>query len=347
MIRYQLATETDDAELRALLRNNGMQSWVELSLEREPSFFAGMNKVTEDFAMIARDDARTVGMYSYSLQPVYVNGLACSLGYLGGMRVSPPYRNRIKVVRDGFVSLAKLTPPGDYPFWFSSVATENAAARRLLEAGLPGMPRYYPLGDMTTLALPIAQARNLKLWRNASATDIPEMIAFHQAEAAKLQLSPQLNEAWIRTIGLENFLIYRDNGIQACVAVWDQSAFKQIVARSYRPLLHVARPFYNGYAALTGRIGLPAIGQPLRQCYLAFAAFSATAMAQVVPLLRDALRRCLSLDAAVIGLHDQHPLLSELKVLKPLIYRTRLYAVSYADLPMLDGRSVQPEVALL
>jgi hypothetical protein len=346
MIRYRLATEADDAELRALLRDNGMPSWVELSLEREPSFFAGSNQVTKDFAMIARDDSQTVGMYSCSLQAVYLNGQVCSLGYLGGMRVNRLYRNRIKVVRDGFASLAKLTPPGDYPFWFSSVATENAAARRLLEAGLPGMPRYFPLGDMTTLALPVAQARGLALWRNATESDIPELIAFHQTEAAKFQLSPPLNEAWIRTIGLENFLIYRDNGIQACLAVWDQSAFKQVVARSYRPLLQVARPFYNGYAALTGRIPLPAIGQPLRQCFLAFATFSENAMGQAIALLRDALQRCAT-EAAVIGLHDQHPLLSELTALKPLIYRTRLYAVSYADKPLLDGRAVQPEVALL
>ena len=74
MIRYELATESDDKVLRDLLKNNGMTSWVDITMEREPSYFAGVNRVTRDFAVVARDGKQTVGMYSCSLQSVYLNG---------------------------------------------------------------------------------------------------------------------------------------------------------------------------------------------------------------------------------------------------------------------------------
>lgn len=346
MIRYELATESDDKVLRDLLKNNGMTSWVDITMEREPSYFAGVNRVTRDFAVVARDGKQTVGMYSCSLQSVYLNGDACTQGYLGGLRVNLPYRNKIKVLQDGYASIQKLVPAGDHPFWFTSVATENTKARRLLERGLPRMPSYNLSGELVTLVLPVAQGRPLNLWRSATESDISAILDFYNGEASKFQYAPVLSESLIHYVGLENFLIYGEDNIQACLAIWDQSSFKQIVARAYQPMLQSVRPLYNLYARLTNRIRLPATGQPLSQSFLAFAAFSQKSMVHAVDLVRDVLHRC-STETAVIGLHDKHPLLRNLNILKPLIYRTCIYAVSFDNKPILDGRHVQPEVALL
>ncbi len=69
--------------LRTLLRENDMSAWVNLSLEREPSFFAVKSPAAEEFAVIARNNNTLVGMYTYTLQQVYCNGEASCLGYLG------------------------------------------------------------------------------------------------------------------------------------------------------------------------------------------------------------------------------------------------------------------------
>jgi len=346
MIRYELATESDDKVLRELLKNNSMSSWVDISIEREPSYFAGLNRCTRDFAVIAQDGEQTVGMYNCSFQSVYFNGIACTQGYLGGLRVNLPYRNKIKVLQDGYASIQQLLPAGDHPFWFTSVATENTKARRLLERGLPRMPRYNMSGEVVTLVLPVVQGRPLNLWRSAAESDIPEILDFYNREASKFQYAAVLSESVIHHIGLGNFLIYGEHNIQACLAIWDQSNFKQIVARAYRPLLHLVRPLYNLYATLTRRVRLPATGQPLSQSFLAFAAFSEQSMIHAVDLIRDVLHQC-STKTAVIGLHDQHPLLVDLNRLKPMIYRTCLYTVTFDNQPLLDGRHAQPEVALL
>ena len=87
MINYTLASPDnpqDDAVLRELMRLQGMSGWVDLSLEREPSFFTKQWPDMPEYAVIARDEDVAVGMYTYGIHPVYVNGLATRLGYLGG-----------------------------------------------------------------------------------------------------------------------------------------------------------------------------------------------------------------------------------------------------------------------
>jgi len=63
---FRVATEADDATLRAMLRENGMPTWVEMTMEREPSFFAGKDLYGRDWAVIAEDKDDVIGMYTAS-----------------------------------------------------------------------------------------------------------------------------------------------------------------------------------------------------------------------------------------------------------------------------------------
>jgi len=53
MTAFRLATAVDDDRLRRLLRDNGMPGWVEMSIEREPSYFAGHDWFGRDRAVLA------------------------------------------------------------------------------------------------------------------------------------------------------------------------------------------------------------------------------------------------------------------------------------------------------
>ena len=154
MTTFRVATDSDDAVLRAMLRENGMPTWVEMTIEREPSFFAGKNLFGRDWAVIAEDKGDVVGMYTASVMPVHLNGKPTTLGYLGGLRVNPRHRRRIRYLREGYASIGRFAP-GAVPWWFTVVAAENESARRLLERGVPGMPPYHPQGDYVTFALPV------------------------------------------------------------------------------------------------------------------------------------------------------------------------------------------------
>jgi hypothetical protein len=223
------------------------------------------------------------------------------------------------------------------------VAAENATARRLLESGVPGLPAYHFQGDYVTFAVAAARGKRLNLWRRATTTDIERIVALYNAQAALFQCSPVLTEDLVRRIGVEQFFLYENHGV---AALWDQRAFKQIVARRYRRPLATLRPFYNLYASLAGQIPLPREGDALDQTFIAFLALDDSVQPNASVILRDLLSHCKT-PVASIGLHAKHSLVPIIEKMKPISYPARVYAVCFEGGPPPNGRPVQPEAALL
>lgn len=347
MIDLRLAGEPDDADLRAMLRANSMPSWVTMSMEREPSLLASLNRFGNERAVIARDGPTPVGMYLSAEHPVHINGQPTNFGYLGGLRVNPAYRHRLRVLRDGYASIRKLSGACNPDTWYTSVAVENAPARRLLEARLRDLPLYVAQGEMLTLAMPRARGKRLGLWRRPQVTEVQSMCQVHNTSAMRYQLSPELTPERAEATGADFFVREVEGGIGSCMALWNQQTYKQVVARAYRQPLAAALPLYNVWARLTKRIALPALNQPLDQSFLAFFAPRTEDDSELVPLIRDALAISPS-EVLTLGLHAAHPALPALiRIFRPAIYRTIVYAVCFAQPPQWDGRPVQPEVAVL
>lgn len=347
MIDLYPAGPADDADLRALLRGNPMPSWVTMSTEREPSFLASLNHFGRERAIIARDGTTPVGMYLCAEHPLHVDGQAVSFGYLGGLRVNPAYRHRLRVLREGYASIRKLSGASHPDLWYTSVARDNAPARRLLEAGLRDLPRYVAQGELLTLALPRARGQRLGLWRRPRAGEIATLCQIHNTAARRYQLAPELTPERVKTTGADFYVREKAGEITDCMALWNQQACKQVVARAYRQPLATALPLYNLWARLSRRIALPGLNQPLDQAFLAFFAPPSEDAAELVSLIRDALalNPCAVL---TLGLHAAHPALPALlRTFRPAIYRTIVYTVCFDQAPQWDGRPVQPEIALL
>jgi hypothetical protein len=262
--------------------------------------------------------------------------------------VDPLHRHRIRYLREGYASVRALAPAsGTLPWWFTVVAAENLAARRLLEAGLPGLPDYHALGELVTLGLPTARGARHELWRAAGEQDLARLLAFHDAHAAGFQCSPVLDAATVRDIGLSRFLLHERGGtLLGVAALWDQRAFKQIVARRYRRPIGALVPAWNAFAKLSRRVPLPREGHALEQTFIAFLALADEVLPQGRTLVQELLSRCAT-PVASLGLHAAHPLLAALESLAPMRYPARVYAVSFEGPPLVDARPAQPEVALL
>ncbi len=348
MTDFRLAGPDDDARLRALLRENGLPTWVEMSMQYEPSYFAAHDWFGRDWAVIAEEQGQTVGMYSAGIKPVFIDGRAERLGYLGGLRVRAPHRRRIRHLRGGYASIARLAPErGPRDWWFTVVSSENDNARRLLEAGVRGLPAYHPLGDYLTLALPTARARRTGAWTALGADELPAALAFHNAIAARHQCAPVLDAALVERIGRTHCRVLRTGaGLAGFAVLWDQRAFKQIVACRYRPPIGALIGAYNLYARLARRIPLPRAGAALAQTHLAFLALDDAVLDEGPAVLRDLLAHCAT-PIAALGLHAGHALVERLAPLRPLRYPARVYAVTESAAPALAALPVQPEVALL
>lgn len=348
MTTLRLATRGDDAVLRQFMRSHGMAAWVEMAIEREPSFFAGRDFSGEEWAVIAEKEMDIVGMYSAALRPVHVNGKQERLGYLGGLRVSPNYRHRIRYLRQGYASIRALAPaPATLPWWFTVIAADNRAARKLLEAGIPGLPAYQPLGDYVTYALPTSRGEHKQIWRRAKETEVDALAAFYNAEASRLNFTPVLDRALVRRVGIEYFHVFeRDGVLQGVAALWDQRSFKQIVAARYRRPIGSLMPMYNFYAKLCRRIPLPRQGRALEHTFVAFLALREDARPESGPVFRDLLSHCKT-PIASVGLHAAHSLTETLMRLKPVRYPARVYGVAFEPGIPVSHRPVQPEAALL
>lgn len=360
---YRLAGSSDNDSLQALLSDNAMDSWVRLSLERRPDYFAGERLVGESRTVIAHEAATpssAAGMYSCRSLPAHVNGVATRAGYLGELRVDRKYRHRLGVLRHGFASIRHLVPDAwQASGWFTSIASGNRPARRLLEACLPGMPRYTPLGELETLVFSTRMGRKNDSWLPAEIRDIPALADFYNREAAAWQFAPVLSESWLSGLDGGNGLRLQDfrllkNGpdIRGCIAIWDQRGFKQTVVHGYRAPLNLLRVPYNLWARLSRRPPLPAAGEPINTVFLAFAAFGSQDYSATIEGIRDALAAAGLKGAGlgVIGLSMQNPLHAVLKsVLKGHCYRTSIESIELTGDPpiALDARPPQPEVAVL
>lgn len=348
MTSFRVAMEGDDPLIRSLLRENGFPGWVEMAIEREPSFFAGAGIVGEDWAVIASEEKDVVGMYTASVLPVHVDGAAEDVGYLGGLRVTPRHRRRIRHLRGGYASIRPLArAETTVPWWFTSVSAENRVARRLLESGIQGLPVYEPLGGYVTVALSSARGKARGLWRRATDADLQRIVEFHNERARRFQLSPALSERVIRRIGAESFRIHEKAGeVHAVCALWDQRQFKQVVARRYRQPIAALLPAYNALATVLRRPVLPRAGRSLEHTFVSFLAVDDEVLTKAEALFQDLLDGCAT-PIASLGVHAGNPILEVLQRFAPIRYESCIYAVAFDAVPKFRPLPVQPEAALL
>jgi len=339
VIDFKLAQVDEDAELRGLLRTAIQPTWVDMTLEREPSFFAGSGQFGEEYPVLARqrESRQVVGMCTCTLQNLYVDGQPQRVNYMGGLRVGPAWRHRIGILRQGFASITRLVP--DCAWKITSIARENRVARRLLEGRVAGLPVYRPVGRLMTLAISRRQGRRGQDWHRPRPEELEELLDFHHRHARLIQFAPVLDRDLVNRIGLENFRIWRSRGrIGACCAYWNQQSIRQLVGRYYAPWVHWLRPFYNLLARLLGWVCIPPLGQQLDQTFLAF--LNLASEAPQLSLLSQLVGHCPT-SVAVVGLEPGHPLARR----ATFQLHTQIYTVD-ARQDLAPG-PVRPEAALL
>ncbi len=147
------------------------------------------------------------------------------------------------------------------------------------------------------------------------------------------------------------FLAMASSEVVGCLALWDQSRFKQVVVRGYAPRLARWRPWLNHLASpLLGTPRLPDPGKALPHAYLSHLAVEGDDPGIFQALVEAAYAEARSRRYAyvVTGLAARHPWRSWLeRRFKPRAYPSVLYAVLWEGGAALDGRMPHVEVAVL
>jgi hypothetical protein len=309
---FELATPADDPAIRRLLADNPVPGQVTVTYEREPNYFLGcgvMGHFCQVLVARHQPSGAVVAVASRSTRPLFVNGQAEEVGYIGQLRVDERFRGRW-VVSGGFRYFHHLHTDGRVSGYITTIIEGNTEAHGILvDRARRHFPVYREIDRLCTLAIILRRSSKLRgAWRlrafggvvrsnfthqsrrppsgaprttlqvsSASPADLPTIAAFLQQHGSTKQFFPVYSEADFgnnpTTLGfqLEDFAVARQHGeIVGIMGLWDQSSYKQTQVQSYYGSLRRLRPIYNAWLRFSGAQPLPPPGQPLHFAYASF-----------------------------------------------------------------------------
>ena len=345
---FDLAGECDDVELRALLRRNPMDGALQLTFEREPSFFDAAS-VQGEFHQVGvcreRVSGRIVGFGARAVSDGFVNGERSPLGYLSDLRLEPGRRGGTLVGR-GYRFLRELHADGRAQLYTTVIFDQNETALRTIASGRAGLPTYNDCGRLLCPGIRLGRRKppvrcdaevvrgNASLW--------PQIVACVNRNNRRKQFAPEFR--WDDFPASEFFVALRSRRVVGTVARWDQRAFKQTRVHGYRGALRWLWPFVRG---------LPQPGGLLNFFHASFVAVDDDDMTVWRALLRALYNDAIGGEFSyfVVGLHERDPLASVLEDYSAVPFAGRLFCVCFEDgeqtYRALDWRVPYVEVATL
>lgn len=365
-IEYALASLEDDADLRRLARETPMNGKIRMAFAREPHFFDASRVEGHSVQAIVGRDIETdkiVGMGVRAIKHVFVNGEKATIGYLSTLRVEEAYRSLGHMLR-GYDFLRQLHKDDMAALYLTNIMEDNPA-RRLLESGRFGLPKYHDRGRFCTLAVGLRQRARMHTpstfdIRRANRVDVPQIIRFLHSEGPTKQFFPQYtehdivsDEGLLRGLAVEDiFLAFDGNALVGTVAVWDQKSFRQDIITGYQGSTGVLRPFLNIAARIQGYPVLPPAGTMLDDVYLTLVCVKENApdiFHELLNRLVEEVRK--EANVLMVGFHERDPLLGTLERFRSVPCHSRLYVTCWADgektIEKLDGRVPYIELGAL
>jgi hypothetical protein len=281
------ATLADDQALRELIAVPMTTKGVQISFQREPSYFKASDILYRHKLHVVIEDTenqKNVACYSNGHRPCYVDKAVQNVRYASDLRVDPNYRGKSLVKILGAHVKQTLHEPD---FSQMIIFNDNYAARAAIQTGKTGIPDYYDEGLIETLTLThLGTKREVKTFldktrqletgsihsRVAQPEDIPAMNAFIAAMAQHYNFIPAYNFEELQTghhyftgLQLSDFQLYFQNEkLVGMFGLWDQHSLKQTKILHYSPLIGVFRPVYNLLTKITKAMPLPKLGDSLK-----------------------------------------------------------------------------------
>jgi hypothetical protein len=369
-ITFALATPADDSGLRKLLRENPMPGTISVSFEREPDYFIGAkvgNSLHQTVIARDRNSGEIIAMGSRSIRDVYINGTVQRVGYLSDLRISQRYRVMRRALIRALAFFHNLHQDGQVSFYLSSIIADNLPARHLFSAGLAGLPCFQEYAQLYTLAIYCRRKRRnlpmpdgLQLTRGSS-DHINEIAACLQRNGARYQFAPHWNSSslfspdYTPDLAPENFFLAQDGErVVGCLALWDQSRFKQTVVRGYSRPLARWRGLVNVGARVLGWPVLPLPHEPFHYSYASHLAVDDDNRQIFACLLRALYNQAVTQGNSyfMIGLSEGNPFLPVVTAsYRHIKYTSQLYLVAWDDglenISRVDNRVPGLEISIL
>lgn len=360
--RFELATPDDDEALRYLLASTPMPGRITVSFQREPNYFLGCSTMGAFWQVIVarhQPSNQIAGVACRAIRPIWINGQAVDVGYIGQIRVAEPFRSQWLLWR-GLEYFRELHDDRRTSLYWGVISDENRIARGLLvEKSSRRFPAVREVAKIHTLGIVLRKPRpeipsTYQIERGDS-NNLAEIAAFLQSEGKSKQFFPvyhaeDFNNDIIRDFPIEDFFVARlDGKIVGVVGLWDQSGYKQSVVAGYDGSLNTLKPIYNLGLRLIGAQPLPKIGEKIYSAYASFICIENNNAEIFDVLLRKAYNLAVERKHAylMVGLSQDDPLLAIAKQYMHISYFSRAYLASWEPMPALEQRVPYIEIACL
>ncbi len=360
----RLATSSEDAALRDILRRTPLPGSASVTLEREPSFFNGdVDAMHHDVAVMQDADAHIIAMGSRIERAAWVGGAESTVAYLGDLRVPPEHRalgGRILI--EGFRFMRALDLERPVAATYTAIFQNNIPARKVLVGARAGLPDYVDRGRLLCPALLVRrkmrEPRSSSCqFRSATETDVPQIVAFLNRRFRHRDLAPvhRVEDFLVtqRWPGLrpEHFVLACVNGkLVGSVAVWDLRDYRQIRVQSYNGVAGHFRGVLSCMMQALGWQGLPRRGEILPAAFASFFAVEDDDVGVGRLLLNQARYQAArrGIGQLFTCMHERDPLLPVLRGWPAIPSSGRLYEVVFSGAPRLSSPSLpHVEAALL
>ncbi|ELW93005.1 hypothetical protein AB0T70_08780 [Acinetobacter baumannii] len=282
------ATLADDEALRELIAVPMTTKGIQISFQREPSYFKASDILYRHKLHVVIEDTESqkkVACYSNGYRPCYINRNIQNLRYAGDLRVDHSYRGKSLVKVLGKHVKQTMHEPN---YSQMIIFDDNHAARAAIQTGKTGMPDYYDEGLIETLSLTDlgakrkitaflkqnSQQSHLQEIRTctAKAEHVPAMNQFIADMAEFYNFIPAYNfeelaqgHRYFSGMKLSDFSLYfKGEKLVGMFGLWDQHSIKQTKILNYSSAIAVLRPVYNLLTPMTKGMRLPKLGDSIQ-----------------------------------------------------------------------------------
>ncbi len=343
MKRFLFGSEVHDAACRIILRENSMGENIGLSFRREPSFFPA-EKISSEWSqlVVLEDDEvqKIVGFGVRSGRLYWYRGKKIELGYISQLRLLPEYRGG-RILFDGYKKFKELHE-GDrkVPFYLTTILSDNATTRSLLESGRAGLPTYQPIAQLSSYFFLAHKAK--KGCGDVHEVSVEEVLFSYNNHVSTSYLATCYGDdthSWLSLVDYEAVSIEGDTFSAKAILV-NFSRVKQIVVTNYSGTYKAITLVVRFLSSALGITPPPVVGSELSCLYPIAISLEGDTEKGFQVLLNLAREKALDkkLHGVVCGLNSNSPLAVHANKKSLSNTRSILYAVAWDknQLPTLD-----------
>ncbi len=269
MIKYRLATHSDNQQLIELTSAAGMDGEIALRIDRKPDFFKLLDMRGESKVFVALHDETIIGSICVSLQQVYIGGQIFPVHYIGDFKIAEPYRNKgigLQLCNE----LANYILPLNIDLAFLNVAKGNNKPFPFFK-NRPNIPDFEYIGDFNIHQFIGRRKKTIHSQYKIEPSPISdELIEFLNIHYKKYELGSVITKQNLEETTL--YIIKHNNKIIAAMCLIDTMPIKQNVVTKLSWKIKYMLKLINAMRIVLGISKMPTLDEPVRMMYIKYVA---------------------------------------------------------------------------